>query len=112
MADEILKGLKCSDCGGGIFLKPIMACKKCGGQNLEETEISDKGKIYTFTNVMLGFGEMKSKVPFCVGIVELDAGPKILTHVEDIDIENVKINDPVKFKYYNVEGIPIFTGNV
>jgi len=112
MSSEVLKGLKCQDCGDGVFFKPVMACRSCSSRNLTEIQISDKGKIYTFTSVLMGFGELKDKVPYCIGVVELDAGAKILTHIEDIDIEKIKIDDPVIFKYYNPEGIPIFSGKV
>ena len=109
---ESLKGLKCSDCGAGPFMKPLMGCRKCGSLNLTETELSGKGKIHTFTNIETAFGDMKDKTPYCLGIVELAEGPKVITIVEDVDIQAVKVDLPVKFKYNNVEGIPMFTGAV
>jgi uncharacterized OB-fold protein len=106
---EILKGLKCMDCGAGPFAKPVSICKECGSINLEEVDLSGNGKIFTFTNVHQGYGKMADKAPYCLAIVELAEGPKLITIVEDVDVEQVGIDEPVKIKYYNEENLPIFT---
>lgn len=92
-------------------MKPAMSCRKCHSTELEEVELSGKGKIHTFTVVHAAYGELKEKAPYALSIVEMDEGPRVLTIVEDIDVETIKVDDKVKLKYHNEEKIPIFTGD-
>lgn len=107
---EKIIAYRCKDCGAGPFMKPAMSCRKCHSTELEEIELSGHGKIHTFTVVHAAFGDLKEKAPYALSIVELEEGPKVLTIVEDIDVEKVKVDDRVQLKYHNKEEIPIFTG--
>ncbi len=106
---NVLIGYKCQDCQGGPFTKPLMSCEKCGSTNLTEVNLSGKGNIHTYTIVQAGYGDLKDKAPYCLAVVELDEGPKVITIVEDIDVTQVKIGDLVQVKYMNKEDLPIFT---
>ncbi len=107
---EHITGYKCKDCGAGPFLMPTMACQKCHSQNLEEVALSGNGKIHTFTIVHAAFGSLKEKAPYALCIVELQEGPRLLTIVEDVNVETLKVEHPVRLKYFNEEKIPIFQG--
>lgn len=106
---ETLKAYKCKSCGG-LFLPPIFACSYCGAEDFEEVELKGEGSIYTFTNVYMGYGNLKDKTPYCLALIELDEGLKVLSIVEDINVEKVKIGDRVKLKYFDDANYPIFTG--
>lgn len=106
--NESLIGKKCNSCGFHM-LDPSFSCPNCGGSSLEEFSFSGKGKIYTFTVVMVGFGHLASRAPYVLAIVELEEGLKILTIVEDVEKEKVMIGDFVEFKRKEEGTGPIFS---
>jgi uncharacterized protein len=104
---EELMGKKCNSCSFQM-LDPSFSCPNCGSSLLEAFSFSGKGKVYTFTIVMVGFGHLASRAPYVLAIVELEEGLKILTIVEDVDKENVSIGDSVEFKRNEMGTGPIF----
>lgn len=104
---EVLTGKKCKECGFKM-IEPSFACLSCGSENLEAIDYSGKGTIYTYTVVHVGFGHLAAKAPYVLAVVELAEGLKVLTRVEDADMQNVKIGDSVKFKYTDERKEPIF----
>ena len=102
-----LKGKVCSSCGFHM-LDPSFACMKCGSDALGEYTFNGSGKIYTFTVVMVGFGKLAERAPYVLAVVELNEGLKVITIVEDIDTNDVKIDQPVKFKHMEENTGPIF----
>jgi uncharacterized OB-fold protein len=104
---EILKGKHCGDCGF-YMLEPSFICPNCGSSSLSDFQFAGNGSIYTYTVVSVGFGHLAKRTPYVLAIVELQEGLKVLTIVEDIDINTVSINQPVKFKKMEEGTGPIF----
>ncbi|MCB1142160.1 MAG: OB-fold domain-containing protein [Leptospiraceae bacterium] len=102
-----LNGKTCTSCGF-LMLDPGFCCPNCGSDHLENYKFDGNGKIHTYTVVMVGFGHLANRVPYVLSIVELKEGLKILTIIEDIDIEKVKIDQSVKYKRYEEQTGPIF----
>jgi uncharacterized OB-fold protein len=72
LKDNILKGLKCLDCGT-ITVPPKAVCDECGSTNQEITQLSGEGTIKTFTVIRVapeGF-----KAPYVVVLTQLREGP-------------------------------------
>ncbi len=72
LKEDILKGLKCLDCGT-ITVPPKATCDECGSTNLEVTQLSGDGIIKTFTVIRVapeGF-----KAPYVVVLTQLREGP-------------------------------------
>jgi uncharacterized OB-fold protein len=72
LKDNILKGLKCLDCGT-ITVPPKATCDECGSTNQEITQLSGEGTIRTFTVIRVapeGF-----KAPYVVVLTQLREGP-------------------------------------
>ncbi|MDX1959553.1 MAG: OB-fold domain-containing protein [Leptospiraceae bacterium] len=111
MVAEILKGKHCESCGHNM-LDPSFICPSCGSETLREIEFNGMGTIYTFTIVMVGFGHLAKRAPYCLAIVDIDEGLKLLTIIEDVDVKEVKIGDRVQFKRIEEGTGPIFTNNV
>ena len=109
MREELI-GKKCKTCDFQM-LDPSFSCPNCGSSNLEQFTFSGKGKIYTFTLVMVGFGHLASRAPYILAIVELEEGLKILTIVEDLDKDKVFIGNSVQFKRSEEGTGPIFTSS-
>ncbi len=72
LKEDILKGLKCLDCGT-ITVPPKATCDECGSTNQEITQLSGEGTIRTFTVIRVapeGF-----KAPYVVVLTQLREGP-------------------------------------
>ena len=73
-----LVGSKCSDCGEVFFpVNPV--CNNCQGQTMKDIKLSRKGKIWSYTTVMLAPPAYKGPVPFDLGYVELPEGVNVYT---------------------------------
>ncbi|RLF45866.1 transcriptional regulator [Thermococci archaeon] len=98
-----LIGNKCNNCGQ-IMLPPRKFCLKCGKSNLEEIELTGKGKIDVFTVIHVPPPFMKDKAPYVVAIVEMDEGPKIMGRLIDINPEEPeKIKSGMKVEFRSLE---------
>jgi uncharacterized protein len=105
-----LIGINCTSCGFKMLESPEK-CPNCGSEKLEEYSFEGSAKISTFTVVMVGFGHLSQRTPYVLAIVELKEGLKVLTIVEDIDLNSVEMNQPVKFKRFEEGTGPIFQPN-
>ena len=74
-----LIGAKCPSCGEVVFPKnPV--CVNCQHQTMDEVKLSRRGKIFSFSIVMLPPpGWYKGPVPYALGSVELPEGVRVLT---------------------------------
>lgn len=102
-----LVGKKCKSCGFSQ-LEPGFSCPSCGSVELEPIQFMGEGTIYTYTVVMVGFGHLAARAPYILAIVELKEGLKVLTIVEDLELEKVGVGVPVKFKKMEERTGPIF----
>ena len=85
---------------------PQMVCSHCLKDNLEWTDVSGRGRIYSFSVVHRpatpGF-----RVPYVVGIVELDEGPRMLTNL-DVDPAEVRIDMPVEVAFEDAGELALY----
>jgi len=106
LKEKKLMASRCSKCGT-LWLPPRMICAKCDSDEFEWKELSGKGKLLAFT--VIGVGPMpmieagySRDNPYCVGIVEVEEGPRISAQVLDVDVahpENIKIGTPLTADY-------------
>jgi len=93
-----LIGSKCQVCGS-YAIPQRQICPKCHSDQNEITTYVGSGTLKAFTVIFVPPGKMaeagyNAKNPYCVGIVELDEGPRISAQILDVDIiqpENIKI---------------------
>jgi uncharacterized OB-fold protein len=69
-----------------------------GGTELEWVESAGTGNVYSFTVVERSFYENLA-APFVLAIVELDEGPRLTTHLVDVDRTRVRIGMRVKAEF-------------
>jgi uncharacterized protein len=101
LAEHKLMGARCA-CGDA-YLPPRAYCPGCQKGEMEWVEFSGKGKLLTFTVVYIGTAAMIAagfdrKNPYCVGIVELEEGPRIsamLTGVDPLHPATIPLGAPV-----------------
>ena len=87
---EQLIGSHCLDCGT-MAVPQRQICPKCLGSKTEVVNLSGKGTLSAFTvihvpSVMMAQAGYDARNPYCVGVVELDEGPKISAQILDIDV--------------------------
>jgi uncharacterized OB-fold protein len=80
--NPILVGSKCKSCGQ-IYFPKKRVCPKCMTiDEMEEVELSRRGKIYSYTIAHVGPLEY---APYAFGFVELPEGISIFTHFTDCE---------------------------
>lgn len=85
-----LIGVRCKDCGD-IICPPKSTCS-CGSRNLENFELSGRGKIVSYTVTYVAPLGYDNEVPYVVAMVELDEGTWIVGRL-DVDAEIAERED-------------------
>lgn len=85
-----LLGSRCKACGERFFPRRLV-CAKCLSRDVENIELSGKGKLYTYTHVHVPmFGAQRTDLSkYCVGQVDLPEGVRIQT---------ILMGDPAKLE--------------
>jgi len=101
----------CQSCDESIFY-PRVNCSACGSVDLETTNASGRGTVYTYTVARRathrGFSEV---VPYVIAIVELEEGPHVTTNIVDCDPDTVSIGMDVEVVFepaIDGSAIPLF----
>lgn len=91
-----LIGSKCPNCGEIVFpVNPV--CVNCQHQSMEDFLLSRKGKIWSYSTVMLPPPKWyKGKVPFDLGYVELPEGVRIWTRLLGAEAGSFRIGQEVE----------------
>jgi uncharacterized OB-fold protein len=82
LKENVLKGLKCLDCGT-LTVPPKATCDGCCSDNQEVVELAGEGTIKTFTVIRIapeGF-----KAPYIVVMVQLNEGPWLTGLLHGLD---------------------------
>ena len=96
-----LEGVKCPKCGK-IYFPARERCLECNTTPLEEYLFSGYGKIVTFTWVYTPPKGFKSRIPYCLAIIELDEGPRLTAQVVAVEQNDVSIGMPVEFAFRKI----------
>jgi uncharacterized OB-fold protein len=101
---------ECAGCGHRQFY-PRAMCTNCAGDT-EWKQASGRGIIHTYTvirqNWAMPFRELQ---PYVVAMIELEEGPRMMTNVTDVAIEDVRVGLPVECYVVKVEdglGLPFW----
>ena len=101
---------QCPACGNRQ-LYPRAMCTACG-ETPEWVRASGRGTVHTFTVIRQNYGRpFRDELPYVVAIVELEEGPRLMTNVTGIAVEDVRIGLPVQV-YFELAaervGVPFF----
>lgn len=77
LKDGRLMGSRCRDCGR-VGFPPRADCPDCRGDRFEFVEYGGGGTVVTFTRIAAAPAGFESRVPFTVGVVDLDEGGRLL----------------------------------
>lgn len=109
----LLVGNKCINCEAIYYPKKYLCnCnnKRTLQNSLEDFQLSGKGAILSYTEIRSAPEEYKDQVPYCLGIIQLEEGPRIIAQITDCIVTDLKIGmfvEAVLRRFYKVneEGI-------
>lgn len=97
--EGFLVGTKCKRCNEYFYPKRFV-CANCYSEDLEETCLSKRGRIYSYTIARMGYPGRPINPPFITAQVELPEKVHILTLITDIDLHKVKIGIEVELCFW------------
>lgn len=109
-AEEKLTYQVCGDCGAIVFY-PRAHCTSCMSSNLELREASGLGTVYTFSIVRQSYHPFfRTVAPYAVAWIDLDEGPRLLSNVVNIPVDELNIGQRVQVLWETHEAlkIPLF----
>jgi uncharacterized protein len=93
---------RCKNCGTHQ-LPGRFVCDECFSENLEWTEASGRGTVFSYVVVHQRYHPaFAEKVPYNVAVVELEEGPRLTTTIADVDNEDVRVRMPVEVGFEDV----------
>ena len=90
VSERKLTAAKCKKCGT-ILLPPRPMCTKCFSSDLEWVELKNKGKLLTYTVIHVSPKQFESLIPYAVGIVKLEDGPKLPGMIQGVEPEKISV---------------------
>lgn len=106
LSKEKLMGSKCTKCSS-LYSPPRPICISCKSSEMEWLALSGRGRVAAFTcisiapKLMLDEGFNRNN-PYCVGVIELEEGTRVVARIEGIDPknpENIEVGTPVHVKF-------------
>lgn len=95
----------CTQCSEWVWY-PKAWCPNCGKrEHLEWRKLSGNGTVYSFTvirQVIDNSQAFQSDIPFVIGLIELDEGPRIYSNVSVSSPGEVNISDRVSVYFEDV----------
>jgi len=90
VSERKLMAAKCKKCGT-MLLPPRPMCTKCFSSDLEWVELKNKGKLLTYTVIHVSSKQFESLIPYAVGIVKLEDGPKLPGMIQWVEPEKISV---------------------
>lgn len=100
---------KCQDCDKW-YQPPWPICPRCLSENVQATEVSGKGVVFTFTVLHTGWArDVDYSTGHPVAVIELveQPGLRITTTIVDCPKEDIRIDMPVELTWIERAGHPI-----
>jgi uncharacterized OB-fold protein len=95
-------GTKCSICDNAFF-PPRSICPNCrGAGDIQETKLSGRGEVVTYTVVRVAPEGFEKETPYVVAIVKLEEGPRITSQIVDCDLDEIEIGTKVRSVFRKV----------
>jgi uncharacterized OB-fold protein len=88
---------RCQECSRYYFY-PRPLCPHCLSRHVEWKAVSGRGRLHTFVINHRAPRSYPLAVPFIIGIVELDEGPRLMSNIVEIDPDpnTVRCDMPVE----------------
>ena len=87
---------RCTGCQKLLF-PPKAYCNICGSEKMDWVEITDTGRLMTFTTIYYGPAGFESEVPYTLGVASFPNGINVFGKVDKaIPLEKIKIGMALK----------------
>jgi uncharacterized OB-fold protein len=100
-----LMGTQCKKCGEKYF-PPRADCLKCMDDTFQWIEYSGNGKLHSYTKIYAAPKGFEDISPYILGIVDLEEGGRLISWINNIPEEEIKIDMKVKVVPRIFEEIP------
>lgn len=90
-----LMGTQCKKCGERYF-PPRADCLTCISDEVEWIEYSGKGTLQSYTKIFSAPKGFEDMAPYIIGVVDLEEGGRLLSWINNIPEDAIKIGIPVK----------------
>lgn len=99
---------RCEECGR-FWFPPSNRCQHCWSERHAWTPVSGRGRLYSFTVFHRAYAaELADQLPYVVGVVTLDEGPRLITNIVGCEPGDVRIDMPVEVAFEElVEGVAL-----
>jgi len=89
---------KCLKCGK-IHLPPRPLCDNCYSTQFEWIQISNEGKLLTYTVIHIAPTQFQELAPYPIGIIQLTDDLKIPGIIQNVPLEQLKIGMTLKVAF-------------
>ena len=87
---------RCAACARAWF-PPGNRCQHCWSDRHAWEQVSGRGRLFSFTVFRRAYAaELADQLPYVVGVVELEEGPRLITNVVGIDPRDIRVDLPVE----------------
>lgn len=102
--DERLLVQQCGSCSEYVF-PPQDCCPYCWAEKLAWTEVVGDGRLHSFSTVEIDIhSTWGDRVPYTLGIIELDEGVFMVSAIMDCEPTDLEIGTPVEVTFDEVPG--------
>ena len=103
-------GLRCKACGKLVSTARSL-CPACHSVDVEWVPLSGKGRVATFTCIVIAPTFMVQKGygrdnPYCTGVIELEEGPRVSARIVGVDAsqpQTIKVGIPVEVDFSEMD---------
>jgi uncharacterized OB-fold protein len=85
---------RCKSCNSYV-VPPTSVCRKCLSTHLEWTNLSQTGKIISFSEIFVSNKKFRGITPYVVSIIETEERVRIPGIIKDVKASQLKIGDVV-----------------
>ncbi|BBX94207.1 MULTISPECIES: Zn-ribbon domain-containing OB-fold protein [Mycolicibacterium] len=86
---------ECAACGA-VHHYPRPFCPWCWSEDVHPVQAAGTGTLYTYSTVFVNdLAPFKEQLPYVAALVELDEGPRLMTTIEGVDSQKLRVGMPV-----------------
>lgn len=101
----------CNACGRDHFY-PRPFCPTCWSADVVWKQASGRATLYTYSIVHVNdLPPFADRVPYVAAVVELDEGPRVMTNVEGVAFDDLRVDMPLVVAFKPISDdvtIPVF----
>lgn len=90
-----MQAARCSACGVTEF-PPRRRCRHCGAEEMEEVQLSGRGKILSYTRVYQPARGFRDAAGSVTALISLPEGVRVIAQLTDVDPEAVETGQEVE----------------